>query len=161
MTTHIDPFHWVAAGAQAHGDRSFLVTPGGRRVSYRELYDETARVAAALAALGVAAGDRVVLQVDKSVEAILVYLACLRMGAVLVPLNTAYTAAELDYFLSDAQPRLAVIRPADRGALEPLAQRAGVAQIATLAADGAGSLFDARLPRVSIAPLDRPVVPDV
>ena len=66
------------------------------------------RVAAALAHRAVVPGDRVVAQVEKSPEAIALYLACLRLGAVFVPLNTAYTAAEIAYFLSDADPKIAV-----------------------------------------------------
>jgi len=62
-------------------------------------------------AAGVVSGDRVAVQVEKSVEAVLLYLACLRMGAVFVPINTANTAHEVDYFLRDSQPRVAVIRP--------------------------------------------------
>jgi len=65
-------------------------------------------IAAALAQRAVVVGDRVVAQVEKSPEAIALYLACLRLGAVFVPLNTAYTAAEIAYFLGDAEPRIAV-----------------------------------------------------
>jgi malonyl-CoA/methylmalonyl-CoA synthetase len=53
----------------------------------------------------------VAVQVEKSPEALMLYLACLRAGAVYLPLNTAYTLAELDYFIGDAQPRLVVVDP--------------------------------------------------
>ena len=66
------------------------------------------RIAAALAQRAVQPGDRVVAQVEKSPEAIALYLACLRLGAVFVPLNTAYTTAEIEYFLGDADPKIAV-----------------------------------------------------
>ena len=66
------------------------------------------RIAAALAQLAVEPGDRVVAQVDKSADAVALYLACLRRGAVFVPLNTAYTIAEIEYFLADAEPKVAV-----------------------------------------------------
>ena len=52
------------------------------------------------------AGDRVALQVDKSVSAVVTYLACIRAGVVLLPMNTAYTAAEVGYLLDDAKPKL-------------------------------------------------------
>jgi malonyl-CoA/methylmalonyl-CoA synthetase len=65
-------------------------------------------ISAALAQRAVVAGDRVVAQVEKSPEAVALYLACLRLGAVFVPLNTAYTEVEIAYFLGDAEPRIAV-----------------------------------------------------
>jgi len=91
---------------------------------------------------GVVPGDRVAVQVDKSAEAVLLYVACLRMGAVFVPINVANTPNEVDYFLRDSQPRVAVIRPEDRALLEPLASRAGVAHVETLGAQGDGSLLE-------------------
>jgi malonyl-CoA/methylmalonyl-CoA synthetase len=135
-----DPSVWVEQAAATHADRPFLTTGAGRRLSYRDLDRESRRFAAALSALGVGAGDRVEMQVDKSAEAVLLYVACLRLGAVLLPLNTAYTARELEYFLADARPRLTVIRPADHAVLEPLAHAAGCGRVETLGADGDGSL---------------------
>jgi malonyl-CoA/methylmalonyl-CoA synthetase len=88
---------------------------------------------------GVTPGDRVAVQVDKSAQAVLLYIACLRLGAVFVPINTANTANEVDYFWRDSQPRLAVVRPADRARLAPMASPAGVQHVETLGADG-GSL---------------------
>jgi malonyl-CoA/methylmalonyl-CoA synthetase len=93
--------------------------------------------------LGVAPGDRVAVQVEKSPEAFLLYLACLRAGAVFVPLNTAYTPAELSYFLSDAEPRLFVVQPEVEASLKPVARAAGVAQVATLGVAADGSLMQA------------------
>lgn len=78
--------------------------PGGAAVSYGELEHLTARAAAALRARGVGPGDRVALQVEKSIEAVVIYLATLRIGAVFLPLNAAYTPAEVEYFLKDAEP---------------------------------------------------------
>ena len=68
-------------------------------------------MAGALQALDVGIGDRVIVQVDKSPDAIALYLACLRAGAVLVPLNTAYTPSEVEYLVDDAEPALVVARP--------------------------------------------------
>jgi len=75
-------------------------------VSYGELEILTARAAAGLRARGVAPGDRVALQVEKSVDAVVIYLAALKVGAVFLPLNAAYTPAEVDYFLRDAEPAI-------------------------------------------------------
>ena len=137
-----DPSSWIEQAAALGPDRPFLTTAAGRRLSYGDLERESRRLAATLSALGVRQGDRVAMQVDKSPEAIVLYVACLRMGAVLLPLNTAYTPKELEYFLADAQPRLAVVRPADRAALAELAQRAGCGRLETLGADGGGSITD-------------------
>ena len=64
---------------------------------------------------GVKPGDRVAVQVEKTPEAVALYLACLRAGAVYLPLNTAYTIAELDYFVGDAEPALFVSAPGKEG----------------------------------------------
>ena len=135
-----DPADWLDQAAARQGDRPFLTTAAGQTLSYRELGSQSGRLAATLAALGVVAGDRVAVQVDKSADAVLLYVACLRLGAVLVPLNTAYTAAELEYFLADARPRLAVIRPTERATFEQLAWQAGCSRVETLDSAGEGSL---------------------
>ena len=105
---HTDPATWLAELAQRHPDRLFLRTSAGQRVSYGAMTRLVDRIAAALAQRDVQPGDRVVAQVEKSPEAIALYLACLRLGAVFVPLNTAYTTAEIEYFLGDADPKIAV-----------------------------------------------------
>ncbi|MGH8238994.1 MAG: AMP-binding protein [Steroidobacteraceae bacterium] len=105
---HTDPATWLDELAQRNPDRLLLRTADGQRVSYGEMTRLVARVAAALARRAVVPGDRVVAQVEKSPEAIALYLACLRLGATFVPLNTAYTAVEIAYFLSDADPKIAV-----------------------------------------------------
>jgi malonyl-CoA/methylmalonyl-CoA synthetase len=142
MSSIVDPAQWLDQVARAEPHRLFLATEAGYEMSYAALRDQSGRFASALTRLGVLPGDRVAIQVDKSTEAVLLYIACLRMGAVFVPINVANTANEVEYFLADSQPRVAVIRPAERPLLEPLAQRAGVAHIATLGADGEGSLLD-------------------
>src|SRR5690349_5402155 len=87
-------------------DRLFAETEDGRRYTYRNVEDLSGRYAAALVELGVAPGDRVAVQVEKSVDAAMLYLACIRAGGVFLPLNTAYTPAEVEYFLEDAEPRV-------------------------------------------------------
>jgi malonyl-CoA/methylmalonyl-CoA synthetase len=135
-----DPDDWIEAAACSHPLRAFLNTAAGRQISYGSLREQTARFAAALRRRGVRAGDRVAVQVEKSPEAVLLYLACLRLGAVFVPINTANTPHELDYFLRDSQPHLAIVRPPDLPTLAPLARRAGVPHVETLGVEGDGSL---------------------
>ena len=79
----------ILSVAAAAGDKPFLIEGGATRLTFADLEPQTARVAARLAALGGRPGDRIVVQVDKSAEAVLLYLAALRAGMVLVPLNTA------------------------------------------------------------------------
>ena len=121
------------------GDRTCLIQADGTTLSYDDVASGTARYAAALAAAGVKPGDRVAAQVEKSVEALFLYLGCVRAGAVFLPLNTAYMPAELDYFLRDAEPALVVASPDRREAMQQLAQATG-ARVETLGADGDGSL---------------------
>ena len=104
------------------------------------MIDGSGRFANALVALGVKPDDRVAVQVEKSPEALLLYLGCIRAGAVFLPLNTAYTTAELDYFIGDAEPSLVVCDPARREAIAGIAAKA---KLATLDAAGQGSLADA------------------
>ena len=105
--------------------------------TYGDLTRWSRLMAGALQSLGVVPGDRVLVQVDKSAHAVALYLGCLRLGAVYVPLNTAYTDAEVDYFVGDAEPKVYVRRDDDgaRFASVPMS-------IVTLGAEGAGSLTD-------------------
>ena len=82
------------------------IEAGATTYTYEDLILLSGRIANALVELGVNPGDRVAVQVEKSVEALILYLACLRAGAVYLPLNTAYTLAELEYFIGDAEPAL-------------------------------------------------------
>jgi malonyl-CoA/methylmalonyl-CoA synthetase len=126
------------AVAASLGDKPFLIENGECVLSFSDLEEQTGRLAARLAALGGKPGERIVVQVEKSPQAVLLYLAVQRLGMVFVPLNTAYTAGELAYFLSDADPVIAVCRPADVAAVIALA---GTAQVVTLGDDGSGSLL--------------------
>ena len=93
-------------------DRPFLRVPGGGAMTYRDMDQRSARTAEWLRNQGVSTGDRVVAQLPKSVDAIALYLGVLRLGAVHVPLNTAYTPTEVDRFVADAEPA-AVVQNAD------------------------------------------------
>ncbi|MBN9524662.1 MAG: malonyl-CoA synthase [Alphaproteobacteria bacterium] len=110
MTNHL--FDAIRAAMPA-ADATFLSTPGGLRLSYGDLLARSGRMANLLLQSGVKPGDRVAVQVEKSPDAILLYLACVRAGAIFLPLNTAYTLNEVEYFVGDAEPRL-VICGADR-----------------------------------------------
>src|ERR1700686_542138 len=142
----IDPADWVEYAAREHPHRLFLRTPAGRQLSYEALREQSARLASALMRRGVAPGDRVAARVEKSLEAVLLYVACLRMGAVFVPINVASSPNELDYLLRDSNPRIAIVPPGERAVPAPLADRAGIRCPGTLGGDGEASLSE--LPRL-------------
>ncbi|WP_192249405.1 malonate--CoA ligase [Mesorhizobium caraganae] len=121
--------------------RTLMETDYGRSIRYGDMLARSAQLAQALRHLGVEPGDRVAVQVEKSPECIFLYLACLRAGAVFLPLNTAYTLTELGYFFGDAEPRLVVCDPARAGDIAPLAKTSG-AVTATLGSNGEGSLTE-------------------
>ncbi|HLZ76729.1 AMP-binding protein [Phenylobacterium sp.] len=98
----------LAAGFPADRRKSAFILSDGSQVSYAELEAGAAQIAGHLVASGVAPGDRVGLQAEKSVEAVMVYLGVLKAGAAFLPLNSAYTKAEVDYFIGDAAPRVFV-----------------------------------------------------
>jgi len=124
----------IAAAAAAAGERPVFVERGEARLRYNELEEAVAGWAAALADLGAGPGDRLLVQTEKSVDAALLYLASLRAGLVYVPLNTAYTPAELGYFIGDAEPKIIVCEAANRDTLAPLAGAATIIAIEALAA---------------------------
>jgi malonyl-CoA/methylmalonyl-CoA synthetase len=92
-------------------DAVVIESDTGERYTYADLERETARVAAFLTRLGLAPGDRVAAQIDKSPQGLFLYLGCLRAGMAFLPLNTAYQKGELGYFIGDAEPRVVVCRP--------------------------------------------------
>ena len=119
-------------------DALFARLEDGRWYTYGDVEAVSARFANHLVSLGVEPGDRVAVQVPKSIEALMLYLGTVRAGAVFLPLNTAYTPAEVDYFVGDAEPRVLVCDPLSRDALAPIATKAG-ARLETMgvwAADG-------------------------
>ncbi|MGF1553866.1 MAG: malonyl-CoA synthase [Paracoccaceae bacterium] len=123
MTNHLAST--LGLGDPARADRPFAALADGRAYTYADVDAVSARFAAALVSLGVAPGDRVAAQVEKSIEALMLYLATLRAGAVFLPMNTAYTPSEVGFFLKDAEPALFVCDPARRDALAPVAEGAG------------------------------------
>lgn len=128
MGNHL--FDLVRARIPAPG-APFALLDDGRLYTYADMVEASARFANALVELGVKPGDRVAVQVEKSIEALMLYLGTVRAGAIFLPLNTAYTPAEIDYFLGDAQPSVFVCDPARAAALRPYADKAE-AQLETL-----------------------------
>jgi malonyl-CoA/methylmalonyl-CoA synthetase len=122
--------------------RLAIETTDGQRISYGELIARAGQIANVLVGRGVKPGDRVAAQTEKSVPGLVLYLAAVRAGAVYLPLNTAYTLHELEYFITDAEPRLVVCDPAKADGFGAIAAKVG-AHIETLGADGRGSLTSA------------------
>ena len=123
--------------------RPFIETDDGRIFTYGDLATIVGRFARLLVELGVRQGDRVAVQVEKSPEAIFLYLAALKAGAVYLPLNTAYQRGEISYFLADATPRVVVCRPEAETWIAEIARASGVPHVLTLDAHGGGT-FGAR-----------------
>jgi len=117
-----------------------LILDSGATLSYADAEAASARYAALLAGLGLAPGDRIAVQVEKSPEALILYLACLRAGLAYLPLNSAYQESEIGYFLENAEPRVVVAQPRSMAWLEPLASRLGVDHVLTLDEEGGGTL---------------------
>ncbi|MEE2861002.1 MAG: malonyl-CoA synthase [Pseudomonadota bacterium] len=131
--------HFIQTAEVMQG-KTLFERPGRPDISFAQMRDMVERMAGALTELGVAPGDRVAVQVEKSPEAIALYLAVLQVGGIFLPLNTAYTGAEIDYFIGDAAPRLFVCDPSQSAAH---AHRAGDSlAVETLGADADGSLMD-------------------
>jgi malonyl-CoA/methylmalonyl-CoA synthetase len=122
-------------------DRPFLFSPDGSILTYDAFLRLAARIAHILQDQGVKAGDRVAVQVKKSPEALALYAACIQAGAVFLPLNTAYTPNEVDYFVGNAEPGLVVCDPASSASLESIVVKAG-ARLLTLGSDGKGTLTE-------------------
>ncbi len=121
--------------------RLAIETLDGRHISYGNLIARSGRIANFLVKRGVKTGDRVAVQVEKSVQNLILYLAVVRAGAIYLPLNTAYTLNELDYFITDAEPSLVVCDPAKAEGLRAIAAKVN-AKVETLDANGKGSVTD-------------------
>ena len=133
-------YHLLTASADPA--RLLIEADDGRRFTYGDLVEISGRMAHALLSLGVNVGDRVLVQAEKSPEVIFLYLACLRAGAVFLPLNTAYTKAEAGYFVADAKPALLIGGVAQASDLRALAQEHG-GRVETLGQTGDGSFMAA------------------
>lgn len=131
----------IISKANTDHNKTFIETSAGRIISYSGAFAIVGRLANTLIASGVTPGDRVAVQVEKSPEALLLYLACVRAGAIYLPLNTAYTLTELEYFVSDAEPHMVVCSPDRHAEIAPMASRLGVSVVETLGVNTDGSLM--------------------
>jgi malonyl-CoA/methylmalonyl-CoA synthetase len=123
-------------------NRLAIETHDGSRISYGDLIARAGQMSNVLVDSGVKPGNRVAAQTEKSVAGLVLYLATVRAGAVYLPLNTAYTLNELDYFITDAEPSLVVCDPSKADGIAAIAAKVG-AKVETLDAGGKGSLTDA------------------
>ncbi|MDE4145571.1 MAG: malonyl-CoA synthase [Pseudophaeobacter sp. bin_em_oilr2.035] len=142
----------LRAASIGHETRNFATFPARASMTFGELFAGAERNAAALVAMGVQPGDRVAVQVEKTIEAIQLYLGTVMAGGVFLPLNTAYTTPEVAYFLGDASPRVVVCDPARE---DDIAEIAGDARVVTLDGKGLGSLTDAVVGRGGFDPVPR------
>jgi malonyl-CoA/methylmalonyl-CoA synthetase len=144
----------LRAAFPADLDAIAIETAGGAdpalRYSWRDLDEASAMLASLLGGLALAPGSRIAVQVEKSVETLVLYLATLRSGHVFVPLNTAYQSAEIQYFLENAEPAVVVCSPANFGWVSKIAFVAGTRHVFTLDDQRGGSLLQraAHQPRV-------------
>jgi malonyl-CoA/methylmalonyl-CoA synthetase len=137
-------FAALREGFPADLDATAIETADGPplRYSWRDLDRATAMLANLLASLDLPAGARVAVQTDKSVEALLLYLAVLRAGCVYLPLNSAYQTAELEYFIGNAEPSVFVCTPERFARVSQIAFKAGTAHVFTLGTERNGSLLE-------------------
>ncbi|KAK54641.1 malonate--CoA ligase [Bordetella bronchiseptica] len=132
----------LEGGFPADRDRVALETPT-LRYTWNDIDRASACLANLLASLKLPAGARVAVQVEKSPEALLLYLATLRAGLVYLPLNTAYREAEIEYFLGNAEPAVVVCTSTNAGWVRRAAAKAGSAHVYTLDEDRTGTLLQA------------------
>jgi malonyl-CoA/methylmalonyl-CoA synthetase len=123
-------------------NRLAIETLDGRHISYGDLIARAGQMANVLVSCGVNVGDRVAAQTEKSVSGLVLYLATVRAGAIYLPLNTAYTLNELDYFITDAEPSLVVCDQSRADGISAIAAKVK-AKVETLGPDGNGSLTEA------------------
>ena len=139
--TNANLFAALRAGFPTDLQAVAVEADAGLHYSWQDLVDASAMLANLLESLALPLGSRVAVQVDKSVEALMLYLATLRAGLVYVPLNTAYQSAEMAYFIEDAQPAVVVCTGRNFGWISKLAFTAGTAFVFTLNEDRSGSLL--------------------
>ncbi|WP_198972812.1 malonate--CoA ligase [Xylophilus sp. ASV27] len=139
-------FSALLAAFPAELDATAIETDSGLYYTWRDLDRASARIANLLKSLKLAKGARVAVQVEKSVEAVLLYLATLRAGYVFLPLNTAYQRAEIEYFIGNAEPEVVVCASHNEGWMREVAHAAGTRHVFTLDDGRTGTLLDAAAP---------------
>jgi len=136
-------FTALRAAFPADLDTIAVETDDGLNYSWRDLERASAMMANLLASLKLPPGARIAVQVEKSVEAMLLYLATLRAGYVFLPLNTAYQSAEIEYFIGNAEPAVVVCSSRHESWVRPIAEASGTRHVYTLDDDRTGSLLSA------------------
>jgi malonyl-CoA/methylmalonyl-CoA synthetase len=140
MPNNCNLYEQYRAGFPTDGLAVLLQTSDGTVYTYADAQRESARLANYLVGLGATPGDRITVQVDKSPSVLWLYLACLRAGLVYHPLNTAYQASELEYFLGNAEPHIVICTQRSQALMSSLATAARVEHVLTLEGDGSGGL---------------------
>lgn len=142
-----NPLYDSLFGIHAGKATPFLHLQDGSVISHSDFLEKAARLAHVLTEIGLEPGDRLAAQVQKSPEALALYAACVQAGVIFLPLNTAYTADEVTYFIENSGARCVVCDGKSADDLKPIADRLG-ARLETMNADGGGSLTDqaARMP---------------
>ena len=139
-----NPLYDALIGPHRGQDTPFLYMQDGTVQTHADFVDLAGRYASALDQLGVAAGDRVAVHIQKSADALALYAGCLQIGAIYLPLNTAYTPTELSYFIADSDASVFVCDPGEKDAVSKIAQDTG-ATLMTMGASGEGTLKDLAL----------------
>ncbi|MEY2781010.1 MAG: hypothetical protein RL307_714 [Pseudomonadota bacterium] len=142
MTQDINLYSALRNAFPQQLDAVAIETDTGLKYSWRDIDRASAMIANLLQSLKLPAGSRVAVQVEKSVEAVMLYLATLRAGHVFLPLNTAYQSAEVAYFIENAEPAVVVCSPKNFSWVSTLAFKAGTQNVFTLGDDRTGSLLE-------------------
>lgn len=135
-------FAALRAAFPADLGRTAVETDNGLFYSWQDLDRASAMMANLFGALGLEEGARIAVQVEKSVEAMILYLATLRAGYVFLPLNTAYQSAEIEYFIGNAEPAVVVCTSRNAAWVGPIASAAGTRHVFTLDDDRTGTLLE-------------------
>ncbi|MBT7581371.1 MAG: AMP-binding protein [Kordiimonadaceae bacterium] len=127
----------IIARIKNAGDKTFITGSSGDYL-YSDIDPICAKIQNVMTGVGVKKGSRVLVQVEKSPEAVMLYLACLRMGAIFVPLNTGYTSGEVSYFFENSEPDLCVVSPDKQESFKDIV---GEKPVLTLSSNKDGSLW--------------------
>ena len=142
MTSKGNLYTSYKEGFSKNLEGQFLYDGKGIEISYKELDSETAKLANGLKKLGLSEGDRVTVQVDKCIEMVYLYFACIRSNIIFHPLNPAYKKKELSYFLDDARPSLFISNEETISSISDLNLEHSIDHLFFLNADGSGNFLD-------------------
>lgn len=134
-----NPLYDAIAAPHTSNEACFLHLEDGTELSYKAFIGRASQIAQCLIASGVQPDDRVLVQAEKLIDTLATYVASVQIGAVYMPLNTAYTASEMDHFINDAAPAVVVCSDDRLKEIQPLVDRID-ARVLTLNPDGSGSL---------------------